>query len=734
MDAEPYGGSDGDQIRLSELGARLRRHKWVIAAGAVLGIVAGLVMTKVTPATYRARTSLQLESFHDIPLVQQPATASAGLPGITVDNYLQNQVKLLQSDTLAQRVAQKLGSEVPVTVRQSRLSRLLVYFGLREPHQVTAEERRLNAVKEALNTHTSLQSQVIELTYDAKDPAVAAKGANVAAGEFIALNREARDNMISESTAWLNNQASELRAKLEASNARIQNYVHSAGLLFAGKDDTLAQSRMRQLEEALVHAEADRAAKQARYETVTESGKLMSDSALGGSIVQLETTLQKARNELSQMRTIYTANHPKLIAAEAQVQEAERALKKAQEEIAARVKNEYTAALGLERKLRDSQAREYQASERQMDQQRRYEIMKAETDTTQHLYEQVLEQLKAVGAASSLRSANVRVIDAATAPPTPYRPNAPLNASVGFALGTLGGVGLALIKAQRRRVGRPGETAVFNLPELGAIPSSHHAWTGYGPRRLPFQRPPEPGLVTWTHDSSLMSESFRATLNSILFSGTTARMHREQRGRVLTLTSFDPMAGKTTVLANLAVASAERKMRVLVIDGDLRRPRIHTLFNMANDWGLADVLAQAQAKEFLETASLEALARPTHISNVWVLPSGPGNASIPSLLYSSTLRTLLQRFRREFDLIYVDSPPLMLYSDARLLGRLSDGLVMVVRANTRSTEELRTAYARLMADQIPVLGTVLNGWEASAHESREYSAYSYRYHSTGRVM
>jgi capsular exopolysaccharide synthesis family protein len=288
-------------------------------------------------------------------------------------------------------------------------------------------------------------------------------------------------------------------------------------------------------------------------------------------------------------------------------------------------------------------------------------------------------------------------------------------------------VGLALIKAHQHKVGRPGETVLFNVPELGAIPSSHHAWTGYGSRRmLPFQRRPEPGLVTWTHDSSLMSESFRATLNSILFSGTSGRAHHEPRGRVLTLTSFDPMAGKTTVLANLAVASAERKLKVLIIDADLRRPRIHTLFGMANDWGLVDVMDRAQSKDFLETASLDALVRPTYVNNVWVLPSGPGNASIPSLLYSSTLRTLLQRFRREFDLIYVDSPPLMLYSDARLLGRLSDGLVMVVRANTRSPQELRTAYSRLMADQIPVLGTILNGWEASAQESREYSSYSYR--------
>jgi uncharacterized protein involved in exopolysaccharide biosynthesis len=210
-----------------------------------------------------------LETFNDHPLVVQPIPVSARIPGASVDNYLQNEVKLLESDTLAQRVADRLGGALPITMRQSRMDRMLEYFGLREGRTESLAERRVNAVKRAMNIHTSLQSQVIEINFDAADPAAAAQGANLAAEEFIAMNREARDSMIAESTAWLNKQAIDLRGKLEAANAQMQKYAHTSGLLFAGKDDTLAQSRMRQLEEALVRAEADRAAKQARYETVT---------------------------------------------------------------------------------------------------------------------------------------------------------------------------------------------------------------------------------------------------------------------------------------------------------------------------------------------------------------------------------------------------------------------------------------------------------------------------------
>jgi len=166
---------------------------------------------------------------------------------------------------------------------------------------------------------------------------------------------------------------------------------------------------------------------------------------------------------------------------------------------------------------------------------------------------------------------------------------------------------------------------------------------------------------------------------------------------------------------------------VLIIDADLRRPRIHSLFNVTNDWGLTDVLEQAQVGEYIQQAPLESLVRSTHISNVWVLPAGPGNAAIASLLYSAGLTALLHRFRAEFDLIFVDSPPLMLYSDARMLGRLSDGLVMVIRSNTRSRDELQAVYARLMEDRIHLMGTVLNGWEMDSRQTRDYGSQYARY-------
>jgi capsular exopolysaccharide synthesis family protein len=605
-------------------------------------------------------------------------------------------------------------------------------FDFLAPRTDSPERKRIEAVKKAMTVRTSLQSQVIEVYYEARNPELAAAGANAVASEFIDLNREARQEMIEQSTAWLSQQAADLKAKLESANQGLQSYAASAGLVFAGTDDSLAQDRMRQLQDALVRAEAERAAKQSRYEAVSASGKLLSEPAAADPVQVYQTELQKMRQELSQLRTIYTPNHPKIVGLETQINEIEQAIQKAREDTVGRIQNDYNAAAGLERILGDSQKRQMDMIERQMSQQRHYEVMKGEAETTQRIYQSVLENLKAVGAASSLRSTNVQVIDAATTPFVPYSPNLPLNSAIGLALGTLGGIGLVLLGGRSNRVTSPGDCVLLNIPELGVIPSASNAGFGHGQNRmLPFQRKSDPGLVTWTHDASPLSESFRATLNSILFGTFFSRKDTGRAdgpaGRVLTVTSFDPMAGKTTVLSNLAVASAERKLRVLIIDADLRRPRIHSLFNVTNDWGLTDVLEQSQVNDYIQQAPLESLVRSTHISNVWVLPSGPGNAAIASLLYSAGLTALLQRFRAEFDLIFVDSPPLMLYSDARMLGRLSDGLVMVIRSNTRSREELQAVYARLVEDRIHVMGTVLNGWEMDSRQSREYGSQYSRY-------
>jgi len=225
----------------------------------------------------------------------------------------------------------------------------------------------------------------------------------------------------------------------------------------------------------------------------------------------------------------------------------------------------------------------------------------------------------------------------------------------------------------------------------------------------------------------MMSDSFRATLTSILFQQDRhyplGNREGGVRGRVLGVASMDAMEGKTTVLANLGVAAAERKLRVLLIDADLRRPRLHEIFNVPNDRGLTDILQHSDCASFPDGSPVEELAQPTRIAGLSVLPSGRSDAATAKLLYSANLGGLLRRFSRHFHLVLIDTAPMNLYADARILGRMSDGLVMVVRSNTKTMEELRATYQKLSQDRIPILGMVLNHWKVDSSRTRAYGRY-----------
>jgi polysaccharide biosynthesis transport protein len=724
----------GDSVGLNEITTPLWRGKLTIIGVAIVGLLAGLGISFLIPPTYRARTSMQIEGFNNDQFSREVNPISS-LPNSTPENYIQNEVKLIESDTLAKRVADKLGIPAQDTTGPmgALVAQLGNQFGFLHPAATTEEERRIKAVQKALSVRTSLQSQVLELYYEAPDPNLAAQGANAAASEFVNLNREARYQLAQDTTDWLNKQAADLRVTLDASNRHLEAFARSSGLVFAGKQSTLAEDQMRQTQDSLAKAEADRANRQARYEAaVANPGAIMSDTIESGPLRQYQENLQKLREELAQLKTMYTPTNNKVERVQAQIAEAEQVIEKERNQTVDRLRTEYLAAAGLERLLSTSQNSQLKTVEQQMDKERRYDVEKSEIDATQRLYESMLQKVKEAGAASALRTTNVRMIDAASVPSLPYSPNFPLNMAVGFAVGSLGGIGLVLMRSGSRLVKQPGESTQMDIPELGVIPSAKDAYVldRAGRSLGGFKgRARELGLVTSDQNHSVLAESFRATLTSVMFG---AGLHRGPRlkpseGRVLAVTSIDVMEGKTTIVTNLGIAAAERKQRVLLIDADLRRPRLHEVIDLPNAWGFTDLLQSRDLAEVADNSPLDALVRPTRIPGLWVLPSGPVDGATASLLYSSDLRVLLDRFRKEFDLVLIDTPPMMLYADVRELGRVSDGVVMVVRANTKSPEELREAYVKFMQDQIPVLGTILNDWKMDTGKARAYSRYHTHY-------
>jgi receptor protein-tyrosine kinase len=221
-------------------------------------------------------------------------------------------------------------------------------------------------------------------------------------------------------------------------------------------------------------------------------------------------------------------------------------------------------------------------------------------------------------------------------------------------------------------------------------------------------------LATLQHAPSMVAEAFRMSLASILFS--------ERRNEVLVFTSAGSGEGKTSTVTNLAIALAEVGRKVVMIDGDLRRPRLHEIFDIPNTWGLKDLLRDAVPLD--ESCPTEALVKPTRVPGVSVLTSGPGSFNAASLLYSPRVEALLKRLRRSFDIILIDTPPMTHFPDARFLARLADGVVLVVRAGQTSCDAARATKERLRNDGANLLGTILTHWKPrTAEDKRFYDDY-----------
>ena len=715
-------------VGLDALVRLLWRRKLTLSGMTLVGILLGLGAARCTTPSYRARTALQLEGLAQDYVLRDTPVAAPPVVNATPERYLQNQVKLLEGETLARRVAVKLGiGEPKPNLIATMLDRGRKLVGLVPSLPMTADDYRIYRIQKSMTVRTSLNSEVLEVFFDAADPYTAAKGADLVASEFAALNLEQRYQQVRDTTEWLSKQTAELKAKLERASQAAQGYASASGLVFSGTGtQTLSEERMRQLEESLGKALADRAAKEAAYDAATANPKAFVNAPAPGPSPQYEAQLQSLRVQLAGLRTVYTPAEPKVKAIEVQIAALEDAVARQQTDTLGRLQTELVAASSFAEQISRLHAQNLERLVQQSRRETQYNLLQREVAATQELYDSMVRRVEEARMSAALHSTSVRVVDPARPPIAPFSPNLPLNLAFGLAFGLAGGVVLVVARERPDLMRRPGDSVELEVPELGAIPCAKYD-PDFRPKShsLSITAKDNPlELVTWNQERSLLSDSFRATLASILFSKAmknpaTSRLHGEE-GRLLVVTSVSPAEGKTTVASNLAIALAETNRSVLLIDADLRRPRLHNVFNVCNDWGLADLL---QASESEDEAPLDALARPTSIPRLWLVPSGPGVAAIPGLLHSDRLRKLLRRYRKEFDLVLVDSPPMALLPDARVIGRLSDGLVIVVRANRTSRQSLKEAHQRLIQDQIPVLGTILNNWTDAERSWRSYRDY-----------
>lgn len=748
---DPDPSEGGDFRGLLEYWRMLCRHKVTVLLVTLLGGLAGFLFNLYQIPIYRARTSLEIQG------VQEGFLDTQRIIGAEPSNDIQTQVKLLQSQSLRGRVISKMKREDRDKAVKSNdsFSGWRGMLSLSAASAASSQELAIGMAVGSLDVLVARESRIIEIFCDSTDPDVAAEFANTLAAEYIEQSLEERWNVYQRTGEWLSRAQEDLKTKLETSEAKLQDYARSSGLLLTSEKDNVAEDKLRQLQAELSRAQADRITKQAQFGIISASPEVL-DS---GTLSHYQGQLADLRRQMAELGATLTPAHYKVKRLQAQIAELESIRKNEKENLVERIRNEYAVAVDREKLLAADFANQSRLITGQGEKLIEYNMLKREVDTSRQLYEATLQKGKEASLASAMRSSNARVVDPAKPPRLPYKPNVVQNSVLGLVTGLFASVVFVFFREHANRtIQGPGDMPLYlKVRELGVIPSAN-AMTGMRSlgrqhTRLSLRgsvngrrsgnggngnvrvngnddrqrKEPESGecveLVTWTNKPSLVAESFRATLTSILFTGQNGN-----RPQIIVCTSPCPREGKSTVISNLGIALAEINRQVLLVDADLRAPRLHSIFDVSNSWGLSNLLRE---KNPIEESPIEALVRKTKIACLSLLPSGPGTVSISHLLYSPRMSELLSRFRREFDTVLIDAPPMLNLSDARVLGRLSDAVILVLRAGQTSRDAALAATQRFQEDGTGVLGTILNDWDPKAMGNGYYDRY-YSYHQHGK--
>ena len=716
----------------------LWRRKVAIALFALAGGLGAFLLTLDTQPIYRARTSLDIQNLNSDFMNMREVAATGDGGNNSGDAYVQTQIKLLQSDTLLERTVKSLQSQPhPAAIpREDLLSQLRRDLHL--PHTSTIPYQELidDTAKRVKIKPLGL-TRLVEITCDSWDADFAANFCNTMTTEFQNQDREVRSNEADKTSEWLTHQVADVRVKVEQSEKKLEDATGGNGLILSQENASVSEGRLRDVQSELIRAQADRMAKQAQADTALSASPDSLPNVLDSAAYRTDQAkLEDLRGKVAELVPPLTEENPKVIHLRTQIREVEGNLANERATMMSRMKNEYDSARHREKLLSEAYKTQQESVSTELSKTSRVNLLRREVDSEQQLYQTLLQRAKEAGFASAMHLATIRVVDAARMPKVPFSPRRGNSTGVGLLLGSLVGLGFAFVRDRTAEVFRgPGDVERYlKVQELGVIPSSRVNRRQLNPTPINAVRnlidvkaggdldnnETHLGIAHWGHNFSIVAEAYRNTTYSILLSNRAT-----ERAKVYVVSSPNAGDGKTTVVSNLGMALSQSKRRVVLIDGDLRKPSMHRAFMVDNSLGLRDVLRGDV--DFSDGTSLESVCRKTASPNLWVIPSGSGNEEVVELLHSDLLPEFLARLTRDFDIVLIDTPPMLHMADARIFAGHANAVILVLRAGVTNRDQAMTARDLFEHDQVRLIGTILNDFDPAREGKGSYYESYYRY-------
>jgi len=687
----------------------LRRHRWKILSFVFACVVATVIISARLTPIYESTVTVDIDRQMPSAIIGQDA---ARAPMNDADQFLATQVKLIQSDSVLRPVAQQYHL---LDAERSASSTT--------PEKSIEDQEEAPILLKKLKVTRPPNTYLLLVSYRSSDPHLAANVANAVARSYVEHTYNIRFKSSASLADFMEKQLEELKAKMERSSAALAQFERELNVINPEEKTSILSARLLQLNTEYTNAQTDRVRKESAWKSV-QSGTLESVqvSSQGENLKAISAKLDEARQKFADVKTHYGPNHPEYRKAAVQVEEIEHQFQQARRNAAQRVEVEYHEALNREAMLRTAVGETKGEFDRLNARSFEYQSLKREADADKALYEELVRKIKEAGINAGFQNSSIRIADPARASIAPVFPNLKLNVLLAFLFSTLLSVGFAVLSdVLDNSVREPEQISnLFQLDVMGSLPlvktwrRSLTAAVGgeAAPTALVRAEDAPPGELDRT--VSTFEEAVRTLRNSILL-GTFDRQLKS-----LMITSATPAEGKTTTAVHLAIAHAQQKHKTLLIDCDLRRPGVHSKLGINPETGLATVLQNGMQWR-------EKLVRLVELPELDVLPTGYSSRRGADLI-GRRLPEILEDAGREYDLIVVDSPPILGFPEPLQMAAAVDGVVMVAKAGSTNRKTVGSAISTLNRVRANIVGLVLNSVTSDMSDSYRYYGYYGKYY------
>ncbi|MCC6588034.1 MAG: polysaccharide biosynthesis tyrosine autokinase [Bryobacterales bacterium] len=706
--AGPYSEEpDQPSVPLSHYLWILRRHRYKILAFVAASVAATYIVSARLTPIYESTAVVDIDRQAPTGLVGQEAQSLRAINDS--DQFIATQINLIQSDAVLR----------PVTER----------YDLRKHEKQKVDPRvRPEAAAEApivlknLKVTRPPNTYILKIAYRSPDPQLAANVANGIARSYIEHTYNIRIRASASMSTFMQNQIEEIKAKMERSSEALIRFEKELNVINPEEKTSILSARLMQLNQEYTAAQADRVRKESAYNS-SRDGSLEAAqvSTQGEELKKLRERLNEAEEDLARIKQQYGAQHPEHRKAAARVNTLNKQNDNALQNILRRIETEYHESQSREAMLQKSVAETKKEFDTLNARSYDYQRLKREAETDKKLYDELLRRVNEAGINAGFQNNSIRFADQARPAVKPVFPSIPLNLGLAFLLSSILALGTAILADTLDNTLRSPDqlSQIFNGPTVGLLPlivkgrpnALSSAATALANAKEDGSSE-EGALVPLSEAEkglTMYEESIRTLHSSILLADL------DQRTRSLLVTSTGPSEGKSTTASHLAISNASLGKRTLIVDGDLRRPSLHRVFGLSAAQGFSNVLLG-------ELEWRDAVTPVPGYKNLDIMVAGPPSRRAPDLVAGGLIQ-FLEQATREYDLVVLDSPPLMNFAEPLHMATAVDGVVLITVAGETHKKAVQSAVSTLRRVRANVACIVLN--KVTRDLSSDYNAYGY---------